>query len=117
MTRHADAEALACYRHEDLSRRRASRIRAHLAGCARCRALDEDLAGVTALLADAQPPPMPEHLAARIQTALAAEAARRVVLPAQAASAAHGAGAGGEVPQAGTEPAGTRVAEVAASAR
>jgi hypothetical protein len=109
VTRHADAETLARYRHEDLSRRRASRIRAHLAGCARCRALDEDLAGVTALLADAQPPPMPEHLAARIQTAIAAEAARRVALPAQAASAAPDAAAAGEARQAGTEPAGTGV--------
>jgi hypothetical protein len=100
VTRHADAETLARYRQEDLSRRRASRIRAHLAGCARCRALDEDLAGVTALLADAQPPPIPEHLAARIQTAIAAEAARRVALPAQAASAAPGAAAAGEARQA-----------------
>jgi hypothetical protein len=102
VTRHVDAETLARYRHEDLGRRRASRIRAHLAGCARCRALDEDLAGVTALLADAQPPPMPEHLAARIQTAIAAEAARRVGLPAQAASPAPGAATGGEARSAGT---------------
>jgi hypothetical protein len=78
VTRHVGAETLARYRQEDLSRRRASRIRAHLAGCKRCRVLDEDLAGVTAMLADVQPPPIPEHLAARIQTALAAEAARRV---------------------------------------
>jgi hypothetical protein len=102
VTRHVDAETLARYRHEDLGRRRASRIRAHLAGCARCRALDEDLAGVTALLADAQPPPMPEHLAARIQTAIAAEAARRVALPARAASAAPDAATAGEARQAGT---------------
>jgi hypothetical protein len=109
VTRHADAETLARYRQEDLSRRRASRIRAHLAGCARCRALDEDLAGVTALLADAQPPPMPEHLAARIQTAIAAEAARRVALPAQAASAAPGGATAGEARQGRTGPTGTGV--------
>jgi hypothetical protein len=109
VTRHVDAETLARYRQEDLSRRRGSRVRAHLARCERCRALDEDLAGVTALLADAQPPPMPEHLAARIQTALAAEAARRVALPGQVTSAAPGAGAGGEAPQSRTEPAGTGV--------
>lgn len=60
------------------------------------------------LLADVQPPPIPEHLAARIQTALAAEAARRVALPAQAASTAPGA-AEGEARQAMTEPAGTGV--------
>jgi Putative zinc-finger len=114
VTRHVDAEALARYREEDLSARRASRIRAHLAGCARCRALDEDLAGVTTLLAEAgavgwvetvQPPPIPEHLAARIQTALAAEAARREALPAAAASTAPWAAAEGEAPQARAEPA------------
>jgi hypothetical protein len=108
MTRHVDAETLARYRHEDLRRRRASRVRAHLAGCERCRALDEDLAGVTMLLADAQPPPIPEHLAARIQTALAAEAARRA-LPARATSTAPGAAAGGEARQTRTEPAETGV--------
>jgi hypothetical protein len=117
VTRHADAETLARYRHEDLSRRRASRIRAHLAGCARCRALDEDLAGVTALLADAQPPPMPEHLAARIQTAIAAEAARRVALPAQAASAVPGGATAGEARQASAEPASAGVPDGRAAGR
>jgi hypothetical protein len=111
VTHHIGAETLARYRQQDLSRRRASRVRAHLAGCARCRALDEDLAGVTTLLADAQPPPIPEHLAARIQTAIAAEAARRVALPAQATSAARGAAAGDEARQTRTEPDGTGVAD------
>src|SRR5262249_18641891 len=109
MTRHVDAETLARYRHEDLRRRRASRVRAHLAGCERCRALEEALAGVPRLPAAAQPPPIPEHLAARIQTALAAEAARRAVLPAQATSTAPGAAAGGEARQTRTEPAETGV--------
>src|SRR5260370_42214771 len=78
MTRHIGAETLARFRQGDLSPRRNARIRAHLGGCARCSDLNEDLAGVTTLLAGAQPPPIPEHLAARIQTALATEAARRV---------------------------------------
>lgn len=108
MTRHVDAETLARYRQVDLSRRRASRIRAHLAGCERCRALGEDLAGVTTLLANVQPPPIPEHLAARIQTALAAEAARRAAVPAQAASTVPGA-TGDELRQARTGSAGTGV--------
>src|SRR5258708_13086253 len=84
MTRHVGAETLAAFRQGDLSPRRNSRIRAHLAGCARCSDLNEDLAGVTTLLAGAQPPPIPEHLTARIQTALATEAARRGVLTAGA---------------------------------
>ncbi len=82
MTRHVSAETLAGFRQGDLSQRRRSRIGAHLAGCSRCRALNEDLADVTTLLATVRPPPMPEHLAARIQTALATEAANRVTAPA-----------------------------------
>jgi hypothetical protein len=82
MTRHVSAETMAGFRQGELSPRRNARISAHLAGCGRCRTLDEDLAGVRTLLAAAQPPPIPEHLAARIQTALATEAASRVVRPA-----------------------------------
>jgi hypothetical protein len=82
MTRHVSAETMAGFRQGELSSRKRSRISAHLAGCDRCRTLDEDLAGVRTLLAGAQPPPIPEHLAARIQTALASEAASRVVRPA-----------------------------------
>src|SRR5258708_1471312 len=105
MTRHVGAETLAAFRQGDLSPRRNSRIRAHLAGCARCSDLNEDLAGVTTLLAGAQPPPIPEHLTARIQTALATEAARRVVLTAGSAGTAAG-GTRTEARQTGTEPAG-----------
>jgi hypothetical protein len=76
MTRHVGAEALARCREDDLSGRRMSRIRAHLAGCPRCTALDEDLAGVSAMLASAPVPAMPEQVTARISAALTAEAAR-----------------------------------------
>jgi hypothetical protein len=82
MRPHVSAEKLAACRQGDLSPRRSARIRAHLAGCARCRARSEDLAAVTTLLASVPPPPMPDHLAARIQTALATEASRRVTRPA-----------------------------------
>ena len=78
MTRHVGAETLARYREWDLSSRKSARIRAHLPGCARCTALDEDLAGVTALLASAPAPAMPDQVTARIQAALRAEAAREV---------------------------------------
>ena len=77
MTRHVSAEALARYREGDLGSRKSSRIRAHLAGCPRCTALDEDLAGVSALLASAPGPAMPEQVTARIQAALIAEGARQ----------------------------------------
>lgn len=94
MRRHIGEQTLARFGQGDLSAGRSARIRAHLAGCARCRGLNEDLAGVTTLLADAQPPPIPEHLSARIQTALAAEAAKRARLTAAAKTpAARTAGA------------------------
>jgi hypothetical protein len=109
--RHVGAERLARFRQGDLGPRRSSRIGAHLAGCARCRELDEDLAGVTTLLASVQPPPIPEQLEARIQAALTTEAARRVVRPGEDAAAAAPAPAGAGPAENGRhpprEPAGT----------
>lgn len=75
MTRHIGAEDLARYREGDLGNRKTARIRAHLAGCPRCTALQTDLAEVTALLASAPAPAMPDQVTARIQAALMAEAA------------------------------------------
>jgi hypothetical protein len=87
MTRHVGELTLARFRQGDLSSRRSLRIRAHLAVCMRCSELNDDLAGVTTLLAEMRPPPMPEHLSARIQAALGAEAARRAGVSAAASSA------------------------------
>jgi hypothetical protein len=92
MRPHVSAEKLAEFGPGDLSQRRSARIRAHLAKCARCRALGDDLAGVSALLASVPPPPIPDHLAARIQSALATEATRRVTQPADHAAAPAPAG-------------------------
>jgi hypothetical protein len=77
MTRHIDAMVLARLREGDLSQRKAARVSAHLARCARCAELGSELAGVTVLLASAAAPPIPEYLDARIRTTLAAESARR----------------------------------------
>lgn len=74
MTRHVGATALARYHEEDFGSRKSTRIRAHLAACPRCAALDTDLAGVTALLARAPAPAMPDQVTTRIQAALRAEA-------------------------------------------
>jgi hypothetical protein len=74
---HADAETLAAFRAELLSRRKAGRVSAHLAACPRCAALDAQLAEVTAMLTRSTAPPMPDALTARIAAALAAEAAAR----------------------------------------
>lgn len=84
------AADLARFSEGDLSRRKSARISAHLAGCAHCRQVSSQLADVSALLASAQVPPIPAHLAARIETALATESAQR------AASELAGAGQRGE---------------------
>jgi hypothetical protein len=102
MTRHVSAETMAGFRQGGLSPRQNSRISAHLAGCDRCRTLDEDLAGVRTLLAGAQPPPIPDHLAARIQTALATEAASRVIRPAGSENGVRTAAAGPGQPARGS---------------
>jgi anti-sigma factor ChrR (cupin superfamily) len=80
VTRHVDAETLARYREGDLRGWRGWRIRAHLSRCAECRALSAELAEVTTMLASVSTPPMPDYLSARIQGALAHEAALRSVV-------------------------------------
>lgn len=77
MTRHVSAEKLARFRDGDLGRAAARRVAAHQASCARCQADADALAELPALLASPRLPPMPDHLAARIDTALAAESAHR----------------------------------------
>ena len=57
--------------------RRGARITAHLGGCERCTALDEQLAGVRSLLASVPAPTLPDSVAQRLDTVLAAEVAQR----------------------------------------
>ena len=73
---HLDAEVLAEFREGLITGRRGAAITAHLAGCDRCTALGDQLAGVSALLASVPLPAMPDSLAQRLDTVLAAEAAR-----------------------------------------
>jgi hypothetical protein len=73
---HLDAEVLAEFRAGLIAGRRGARITAHLAGCDRCTALDDQLAGVSALLAAVPLPAMPDSVARRLDTVLAAEASR-----------------------------------------
>jgi hypothetical protein len=82
MTRHIRADKLARYRAGDLGTRESARVRAHLDGCARCTAAADDLASVSTLLASVPAPPMPDDITARIEAALAAEAASRAASPA-----------------------------------
>jgi hypothetical protein len=74
---HPDADPLAACREGLLGTRRSSRIRKHLARCSRCASLDHELAAVTTLLASAPAPKIPDELAARLDTVLAAESAAR----------------------------------------
>jgi hypothetical protein len=99
---HADAETLAAFREELLPRRKAARMSAHLAACSRCAELDAQLTEVSALLTTSTTPPMPDALTARIEAAIAAEAAARAatavdggVPAADGAVAVGAAGAGG----------------------
>ena len=86
MTRHIRADKLASYRAGDLGTRESARVRAHLGGCARCTAAADDLAAVSVFLASVPAPPMPDEITARIEAALAAEAASRAASPAAPAA-------------------------------
>lgn len=86
MTRHIRADKLARYRAGELGTRESARVRAHLDGCARCTAAADDLAAVSTLLASVPAPPMPDDITARIEAALAAEAASRAASPAAPAA-------------------------------
>jgi hypothetical protein len=74
---HVDADALAEFRAGLVTGRRGARIAAHLADCDRCATLDGELAGVSALLASAPAPVLPDRVAQRLDAALAAEVAGR----------------------------------------
>jgi hypothetical protein len=74
---HVSAETMADFRAGLLPSRQAAEIGVHLAGCPRCAELDAQLASVTSLLAATPVPPMPATLVARLDAALAAEAAAR----------------------------------------
>ena len=74
---HLDTDVLAEFRAGLITGRRGTRIAAHLAGCGRCTLVDEQLAGVRSLLASVPAPAMPDSVARRLDTVLAAEVAQR----------------------------------------
>ena len=73
---HLDTDVLAEFRAGLITGRRSVKIAAHLAGCDRCTALDDRLAGVSALLASVPAPSMPDSVAQRLEVVLAAEVRR-----------------------------------------
>ena len=74
---HPDSDVLAEFRAGLVTGRRGKQVAAHLAACDRCTALDRQLAEVGSLLAAAPPPVLPDRLAERLDSVLAAELARR----------------------------------------
>jgi hypothetical protein len=74
---HLDTSVLAEYRAGLITGRRGARVAAHLAECERCAALSGQLAEVSVLLASVPGPAMPDSVAQRLDTVLAAEAAKR----------------------------------------
>jgi hypothetical protein len=76
-----DAESLALDAEGLLSRRQSARVRSHLSGCPQCAAARQQLTEVTALLGQVPAAPLPPAIAARLDLALSAEAARRAAEP------------------------------------
>lgn len=72
---HPDATALAEYKAGLTGGRRARRLAAHVASCASCASVNDQLAAVTTVLASAPEPAMPDAVESRIIAALATEAA------------------------------------------
>jgi hypothetical protein len=72
---HLDYEALADFAEGILDDATATSTEEHLAHCDECRRRAAEVAEVSRVLARAPTPPMPDHLVARLDAALAAEAA------------------------------------------
>jgi hypothetical protein len=79
--RHFSTRRIARYRAGCLNDRQTARAREHLVKCARCGDAAASLASVSAILHAVTMPPMPDHVSARISSALAAEQASRVAVP------------------------------------
>ena len=74
---HPDSDVLAEFRAGLVTRRRRARIASHLAACERCTGLSDQLGEISALLAAVPAPAMPDAVAQRLESVLAAEAAQR----------------------------------------
>lgn len=95
---HPDPEELAEYRAGLAGGHRGRRLAAHVAGCARCASVSDQLAEVSSALASVPTPPLPDAVERRIAATLAAETAGRQAFPDLAGSPADGAPAPGGAP-------------------
>jgi hypothetical protein len=78
MNRHATLDELASLGADNLRPRKAARISRHVAACAKCTEVSDQLSSVPALLSSVAFPQMPASLSVRIDSVLASEAAQRV---------------------------------------
>lgn len=78
MTRHASTDQLASLAVGELRHRKAVRISAHMAACARCTQISEDLTEVPAVLAATPYPPLPDTVSVRIEAAFRIELNQRL---------------------------------------
>ncbi len=78
MTRHASTDQLASLAVGELRSRKAARITAHVAGCAQCTHVSQELAEVPVVLAAAPYPPLPHTVDVRIEAALRIEVNQRL---------------------------------------
>jgi hypothetical protein len=74
---HPDPDVLAEFRAGLGPGRRRARIASHLAACERCTGLSDQLGEIPALLAAVPAPAMPDAMAQRLESVLAAEVAQR----------------------------------------
>jgi hypothetical protein len=74
---HPDPDVLAEFRAGLGTGRRRARIASHLTACERCTGLSDQLGEIPALLAAVPAPAMPDAVAQRLESALAAQAAQR----------------------------------------
>jgi hypothetical protein len=75
---HPDTEVLAEFHAGLITGRRGARLSGHLADCERCTALGRQLADLSAVLATVPAPAMPQSVAHRLDTVLAAEVAKNI---------------------------------------
>lgn len=98
MRGHVDTESLALHAEGLLGRGQRARVESHLSGCPQCRATQQQLAGVSAMLSQVPAPDLPPDVAGRLDLALSAEVTRRAAERAAAGPSATPAADGSRHP-------------------
>jgi len=89
--KHPDTEALASFRAGLIGGFRGRRLAAHIADCARCASVSDQLGAVSSMLASVPAAALPEAFQSQITAAIAAEAAARESAASAAATSPAGA--------------------------